>query len=117
MIGAASLIRDTLATIVLVPAVPSPSVKFTGIVIVSVSDNISSAESLNVIVFVDTVPLNPPLYTTVPILVNLLVPPSVAFTEIVLGDSEPLPTEFAFIPCDCKFTLTSTFGTAFLDFV
>ena len=116
VIGFASLIRDILATIFLVPEVPSPSVKFTGIVIVSVSDNISSTVSLNVIVFVDTVPLNPPLYTTVPIEVNLLVPPSVALTSIVLGDSEPLPTEFALIPCDCKFTLISTLGIAFLDF-
>ena len=123
VIGFASLIRDILATIFLVPEVPSPSVKFTGIVIVSVSDNISfavpwdSSSSLNVILFPDTVPLNPPLYTTVPIEVNLLVPPSVAFTWIVCGDSEPLPTEFAFIPCDCKFTLTSTLGTPFFDLV
>ena len=101
----------------LVPSVPSLSVKFTGIVIVSVSDVISDALSSISRIFDDTVPLNPPLYTTVPIETNREVPPSFALSVKLFGSTEPEPREFPTIVCAIGETATSIFGTEFLAFV
>ena len=60
------------------------------------------------------VPVSPPVKVIEPNDVNLFVPPSLASILNELGTSEPLPTEFALIVCDCGVTKISTFGLAAL---
>ena len=115
--GWPTLVLEIVDTIVLVPWVPSLSVKVTGIVIVSVSDVISDAESVITIVFVDIEPVNPPLYVGLPIESNREVPPSVALNVKLFGVAEPEPLEFPAIVCAIGETASSIFGTEFLALV
>ena len=90
MTGDAVLVLEIVALIFSVDVLPSEFVYVTANVIVSVSEVISDAVSVNVKLLLETVPFIPPLYETV-IESKTSTLPCFALTLIVCGDCVPFP--------------------------